>query len=65
MPVTKKHWVEVTPEIRKRALDRAGLAMKRLDNAKGKAERERARKWWAAWMTRTGMQRFPPKGDNQ
>lgn len=61
MPVTKKHWVDVSPDKFQYAVKRAQAAMRRLDNAKDKIEREQARRWWAAWMTRTGIGPMPPK----
>ena len=36
------------------AIRRLGLAVDRLIRAKGKAEKERAAKWAAAWGTKTG-----------
>lgn len=51
----------MTEELWHYLLDRADLAMKRLNNAKDEAERDRAAKWFGVWMARTGVRQFQPK----
>lgn len=46
-------------------MHRAELAMQRRQLARGKADKERCSRWFAIWMTATGIRPFPAKPAGQ